>query len=172
MDGSVVLSDLLVPLGEPTIQRIKDHSKYVVRVAWSESGRWWASIGYDKLVCVYEQVEDVAGNDQDVEGEPLKVSYVRRFSKSLQSNPEAILFTPGDTHLVYTRRDDVCAQCCERGVSLTGLTSVVCWKCFLHYISLPTNSGGPSRSSTSPFETTPFNINENDDLHVSFSVSV
>lgn len=56
MDGSMTVlhfEDLTDPF--PLVQSFKDHSKYVVAVAWSHSATFLATASYDKFVHIYRK---------------------------------------------------------------------------------------------------------------------
>lgn len=119
MDGRVVQWDLLHDL---PVHEIRDHKRFVVRVAHSDDGRFMATAGYDKNIHIY--AADIR-HDKPV--------YTRLHTLVLPTNPEALLFvrgpaTPGDapgllerTWLLYTARD----------------------RATLHYVALPAAGGTP-----------------------------
>lgn len=126
MDGS---SHLLSTATHQSIWSVKDHTKYVVRIAVSDDGKWMASAGYDKHIILYRAIGD--GDE---------VTYQKIYSKHLKTNPEAIVFLPGSTHLVYTAREDN----------------------YLRYIKLEEDMSEPDE--------TRYNLNPNGDDWVSFSI--
>ena len=88
MDGRVVIWDLvrasLTQHSDLPVQTLKDHSRFVVRVAHSPCGSYLASAGYDKKVSVYRlHMEDNSA------------SYSLVHQVSLRANPEALVFVPG-----------------------------------------------------------------------------
>ncbi len=99
MDARVVVWDLLT---RKPIQVLKEHSKFVVKVAVSETGEYMASIGYDKKVVVYRRKHDtrfkIFSRQEDEDGEEEEVEdlkgerYEKVFEMETQTNPEAILF--------------------------------------------------------------------------------
>lgn len=114
MDARVVVWDLLT---RKPVQVLKDHSKFVVKVALSPTGEYLASIGYDKKVIVYrrtkrttfaashvalrsaqgeihEEEEENEKEEEDDDGvEDLKgPRYEKVHEIETQTNPEAILF--------------------------------------------------------------------------------
>ena len=118
----------------------------VVRLAWSDDGRWLCSAGYDRLLCVYEAIatESEPGeeaDDQDVYASIPELALTNRWKKTLPTNPEACVFLPDSSHLVYTRRDDN----------------------HLVYVRMPDDK-------QSDFESQAYNLNENLDSHISFCV--
>ncbi|GAA96991.1 uncharacterized protein L969DRAFT_235362 [Mixia osmundae IAM 14324] len=105
MDGTVTLTDLIA---RQTMQTMKNHSRYVVKTLFDDSGRWLASLGYDKQVVLYELEQVTLDEDEDTPSTHCSistVSYVKRWSKQLGKNVEAGLFV-GQTHFVFTCRDD------------------------------------------------------------------
>jgi hypothetical protein len=126
----------------------------VVRVAWSDDGLWFCSLSYDKSICIYEVIR----RDPEEEDDPIDTDdyarlptfeYRLRWRKTIPTNPEACTFVPGSTHLVYTRRDDN----------------------FLNYVELPKHSAVLDAGYTDQdFPVTRYNINENQDAHISFSM--
>lgn len=124
MNGHITLTRLS---DRQQLQVIEAHKKYVVRLCFSSDGALLASCSYDKTIAIYHQHD---GHWHLLQRHPV------------QSNPEAILFTPNDSHLIYTLRDD----------------------CHIHY--LPVQAAG---STTQP-KVLSFNFNERKDEHVSFSV--
>jgi COMPASS component SWD3 len=49
---------------ETLVAEFHEHTKYVVRVAWSPGGTRFASASYDKSVCVYAEAEDESSTDK------------------------------------------------------------------------------------------------------------
>ncbi|BEJ15184.1 hypothetical protein CspHIS471_0409510 [Cutaneotrichosporon sp. HIS471] len=117
MDGTLSLSDTVT---HSTLQTFSG-AKFVVRVAFSSDGRYLASASYDKSVSVYEAVgrahhertgdEDAdawlhaldPGDDADAAAEA-ELRYQLRHRVETESNPEAVLFHPASTWLMYTQR--------------------------------------------------------------------
>lgn len=156
MEGSLSLLDLVT---RDVKQRVQNHTKYIVRTVWSADGRWVATAGYDRQLQVYEVVEsektEVANTFLDGE-EPDELAIlpnmelVLRKTLYLKNNPEAMVFLPSTSHLVYSARDDN----------------------VLHYLKLPSpkTSTAATPSRTSDWAETGINLNENGDAWVSFSV--
>ncbi len=144
MDGAVVLYDLL-ELQNPTLQVLRHHTKFVVRVAFSDSGRYLASAGYDRKINIFRPTaassHDVlsppASQQADAEpDEPQRLAgrlqYELAHVIETPSNPEALLFLtqakPGGLErewLIYTIRGDS----------------------FLHYVALPSGASSAAASS-------------------------
>ncbi|XP_065828803.1 uncharacterized protein [Oscarella lobularis] len=53
MDRSVCLVDASPDGTEELLQKFTDHQKYVVRVCWAPSGKYFVSASYDKTVLIY-----------------------------------------------------------------------------------------------------------------------
>jgi WD40 repeat protein len=141
MDGTAILTDLL---SRQVIQAFKDHSKYVVRTAFSPDGRFLATCSYDKSINVYSTNSSFSTTEDHREDAPVevpKIQYKKDFSKKTSTNPETIVFHPSSSHLIYSCRDDN----------------------YLRYVDL---------NSDTDYKVTSFNLNENQDNHVSFSVWV
>lgn len=162
MDGKVILWDLLTR--EPHTV-LRDHTRFVVRCAWSSNGHFLATAAYDKTIHIYQrqqlsttgpgmEVDDEEEEEDDPlddELQPLLTSLKLVFTLPTRGNPEAIAFVshPDDAAtpwLVWSMRDD----------------------CFLHYLDLGRSiQGGPGAA---PVETK-YNTNENDtDEHISYSI--
>lgn len=88
-------------------------NKFVVRVAFSPDGQYMATASYDHSIVVYQSTSPLIQTDEDdvlddtddpsLAGSPsLRYSEVKRVK--VDSNPEAILFHPGSTSLLYTLR--------------------------------------------------------------------
>eukprot|EP00795_Rhopilema_esculentum_P013939 gene13939-4894_t len=58
MDGMVCLWDL--EASQIPLEHYKNHKKYVVRVKWSPSGRYFATASYDKSICIFRIKEEEA----------------------------------------------------------------------------------------------------------------
>ncbi|KAL8280816.1 hypothetical protein RQP46_006820 [Phenoliferia psychrophenolica] len=152
MEGSLHLLDLVTL---DVVQKEKDHNKFIVRTAWSDDGHWIASIGYDRTVNIYQVLETrptgdganalLDGEEPDELASTPKLSIVLRHTHECKSNPEAVIFLPSSSHLVFACRDDH----------------------ILHYLSLPSPTGP---SSPTDYTLTGYNLNENGDAWVSFSV--
>ncbi|KAI5475485.1 WD40 repeat containing protein [Pseudohyphozyma bogoriensis] len=143
MEGSLSLVDLVT---REVVQKVKDHSKYIVRSVWSADGS-------DRLLQVYQvhyaptEEPHVALDDEEPDelANPPKVSLILRHTVTAKSNPEAAAFLPSSSHLVYSARDDN----------------------VLRYLKLPSASGEDGKDD---WTTTGINLNENGDAWVSFSV--
>ncbi|CDU22153.1 uncharacterized protein SPSC_00783 [Sporisorium scitamineum] len=160
MDGKVVVWDLLT---RKPIQTLTEHSKFVVKVAVSETGEYVASIGYDKKVVIYRRIKhtsfaatraDVEGEQEEEEVQDLQAPrYEKAFEMETQTNPEAILFIrAGLAPEVDEQPTDLAVN------SSTGGELVIheakhkrTWLCFtvrndsfIHYIALPTSADSPS----------------------------
>ena len=123
----------------------------IVRVAWSDSGRWFTTLGYDKTLCIYEVIltpPSAISIDDDEYANTPSFTYLRRWRKVFPTNPEAGVFLPASTHLVFSRRDDN----------------------LLHYVRLPRNEQDSTDAEPNAFEVTSYNLNENLDSHISFCV--
>lgn len=103
MSGSVFIYDLKL---DQVINRRKEHSKYVVRLAVFDAGNghtWIASAGWDRKIFIYNIT---AGN----EATPAMQNPIAHIE--LATNPEDIVLTQdpdsGRTHLLVTRRDSTC----------------------------------------------------------------
>ena len=118
-------------------------SQYIVKVAWSPDGRHIATIGYDKLLHVYSVSLSGPSDSSDSPTISLTLSHTLH----PRTNPEAAIFLPSSSHLVWTARDDH----------------------LLHYLSLPSPSSN-SPTPTSSFEMTEYNLNPNKDSFTSFSI--
>lgn len=157
MDGTTVLTDILT---HTTLQTLPS-AKFVVRLAFSPTGRFLAVASYDKSVTLYEAVgnphhvrtgdEDADlwldalddTDDADAAAEP-ELRYELRHKVSTDGNPEALLFHPQSTWLMYTQRGSH----------------------QLHYLGLPS---GSSASWEWPTREKSFNPHPLD-THVSFAV--
>lgn len=129
----------------------------VVRVAWSDDGLWFATLSYDKTVCLYEVVpsqENEAANDDidtDEYAHTPTFTYHLRWQKTLPTNPEACIFTPDSKYLIFSRRDDN----------------------YLYSVQLPQYSTvQDSGYKEADIAVTLLNLNENEDAHISFSMYV
>ncbi|KAK4696783.1 hypothetical protein P7C70_g8317, partial [Phenoliferia sp. Uapishka_3] len=152
MEGSLQLLDLVT---REVVSKVKDHTKYIVRTAWSDDGNWIASIGYDHLIQIYlvHSTPSTSPPEALLDDEiPDELSSSPTFSIELRhthtckSNPEALVFLPGSGHLVFTARDDN----------------------IMHYMRMPSPDG--TVDTKTDFEVKGYNLNENGDAWVSFSV--
>lgn len=95
--------------------------KFVIRVAFSPSGRWMATASYDRSIVIYEAItghgvpapsavdgdDDLILDDTDdysLACEPA-LRYEERHRVKVESNPEAIVFHPKEEWLMYTLRE-------------------------------------------------------------------
>jgi WD40 repeat protein len=103
------LTDLIT---SETLQTFKS-GKFVVRVACSPDGKYMATASYDHTIVIYqsdgplvEEDEDAVLDDTDdvtlASRQTLQYKEVRRIK--VESNPEAIMFHPKSTSLLYTLR--------------------------------------------------------------------
>ncbi|GAA6062307.1 hypothetical protein JCM10212_006859 [Sporobolomyces blumeae] len=180
MDGSLSIVDLV---SRDEVVKVKDHNKYIVKVDWSPCGNYLATLGYDKLIHIYAvsitstTMNDEDDNDDDVaeverQGDDPTVTVEKAFAVHPRTNPEAAVFLPDSSALVFTCRDDH----------------------LIHYLSLPVVSAPvPSPSSPvdprrdrsrsqaepggqanqvrrQPWTLTEFNLNPNLDSFTSFSI--
>lgn len=106
---SAILTDLVT---SSTLQTFK-HSKFVVRVAFSPDGRHLATASYDRTIVIYAVTPPPATDNEampvDDEDDPDLAShpdlrYQPCHTINVDSNPEAILFHPQSTWLMYTLR--------------------------------------------------------------------
>lgn len=157
MDGKLCLWDLLK---RKVVCERKDHSRFIVKCAWSPDGQWLVTAGYDKKVVIYRRratesttrMDMDGGQDEeedDIEVADLATRLEPIYKLDTRSNPEAIHFVtnPSDqtTWLIYSLRDD----------------------CFVHYICIDDlqSTSGPAPRQQS------FNTNENPfDTHRSYSI--
>lgn len=117
MDGNTVLTDLIT---RTTLQTFTS-GKFVVRLAFSPEGHFLAVASYDKSVSVYEAItpahhvrigdEDAdawldaldPSDDPDAAADPgLRYKLAHRITT--EGNPEALLFHPRSSWLMYTQR--------------------------------------------------------------------
>lgn len=124
-----------------------------MRTLWSGDGRWIATLGYDKQIIIYEVVEKPVDlfnvlallddeSPDDLATSPT-ISIVQRKIIKTRTNPEAAVFLPKSDFLVYSARDDH----------------------ILHEVRLPGKVAGAEDWALSGF-----NMNENQDAWVSFSM--
>ncbi|GAA6047451.1 hypothetical protein JCM3770_001311 [Rhodotorula araucariae] len=152
MEGSLTVIDLV---SREVKARVKDHNKYIVRAAWSPDGRYIATLGYDKLVLIYAITLSAPSSDStaeipallDDEGpDPLAtcpdVSLVLENSITSKSNPEAAVWLPDSKWLVWSAREDH----------------------LLRYVRVP------GEGDAGAWKATEYNLNENGDAFVSFSI--
>lgn len=143
MEGSVILVDLVT---RQVVQKLKDHSKYVIRCCWSPDGKWVATCAYDKLVHIYAVVEGEAQQEEALlDGEEAdelslrpQLSLVKRHTELTRTNPEGCCFLPDSSALVYSAREDH----------------------IVHYIDIPS------------WKLSGYNLNPNGDAWCSFSMYV
>lgn len=107
MDGFAVITDLITG---KEMQRFQ-HGKFVVRCAFSHDARWMATASYDRTIVIYEEkVQDSEehvlmddGDDPELARDP-NIHYQPRHTITLRTNPEAIVFHPSGSHLIYSIR--------------------------------------------------------------------
>lgn len=125
MDGRVTFTDMLqsprTSSETRTVQTLADHQKFVVRVAFTPDGLFFASAGYDKQIHIYTLAEEVRDTPFDPNAFPVpqvgsnilsdtptddaeepetmaRVRYTKiRTIHTGTSNPETILFIPAQT---------------------------------------------------------------------------
>ncbi|WVR09573.1 hypothetical protein IAU60_006642 [Kwoniella sp. DSM 27419] len=158
MDGATTLTDLITAQSLQTFRS----QKSVVRVALSPDGRFMATASYDHHVVIYSATGQAVPPPPDEDDMPLdetddvklahdpKLRYEEVFRIKVDSNPEAILFHPQSTWLMYTLRSSH----------------------LLHYVRLPSSSSEPGSSSAEPaWQTRTKSFNPHPmDTHVSFSI--
>ncbi|SCV70046.1 BQ2448_1440 [Microbotryum intermedium] len=112
MQGSTHLIDLVT---RNVKQVLKDHTKYVVGTLFdSDEGKWAMTWARDNSIRLYEvdftEVETeqilLEGEESDEFARELDVGLVERHVIHTITHPEAAVFLPGATHLVYCARDD------------------------------------------------------------------
>ncbi|GAA6008029.1 hypothetical protein JCM11491_006583 [Sporobolomyces phaffii] len=138
MEGSLNVLDLVT---REKVVQLRDHNKYIVRVVWSRDGRFLATLGYDKLIHVYSTSITPATSDSD--SPTISLSLAHKLHP--RTNPEAAVFLPDSSHLVWTQRDDH----------------------LLHYLALP--SPADSRDENA-WRLSEYNMNPNQDSFTSFSI--
>jgi WD40 repeat protein len=104
-----ILTDLIT---SETIQTFKSN-KFVVRVAFSADGKYMATASYDHTIVIYESDSPLVEVDEDdvlddtddlsLASHP-SLHYQELNRIKVDSNPEAILFHPSSTSLLYTLR--------------------------------------------------------------------
>ncbi|SJX65349.1 uncharacterized protein SRS1_15620 [Sporisorium reilianum f. sp. reilianum] len=157
MDGKVVVWDLLT---RKPIQTLAEHSKFVVKVAVSETGEYMASIGYDKKVVVYRRIKKTTfvasrADEEEEEEEEEEVEdlqgprYEKAFEMETQTNPEAILFVRAglapDADEQVTESSSGTGELVihEAKQKRTWLCFTVRNDSFIHYLALPTSADTP-----------------------------
>jgi WD40 repeat protein len=146
MEGSLTMIDLVT---REVVAKVKDHNKYIVSLAWSPDGCFLTTLGYDKLVHVYDFSLSLSASPDtpalldDEVPDPLSliptVSLTLAHTFATRTNPEAAVWLPDSKTLVWTARED--------------------------YLGAP--DGGEKEWTTQSF-----NLNENGDAFVSFSMCV
>ncbi|SPC66336.1 uncharacterized protein UHOD_20024 [Ustilago sp. UG-2017b] len=156
MDARVVVWDVV---RRRVVQVLREHGSFVVKVAFSGSGEYLASIGYDKKVVVYRRTKRTAfaasqgeqeekEEQEEQEQEELQGErYVKVWEKETQTNPESILFiraspsppTDEDEQGIVQRggaeKGEVVVR--EAKQKRTWLCYTVRNDSFIHYLSLP-----------------------------------
>ncbi|GAA5854313.1 hypothetical protein JCM8547_001778 [Rhodosporidiobolus lusitaniae] len=155
MEGSLTVFDLVA---REVKAKVKNHNKYIVRAAWSPDGHYLATLGYDKLIHIYRFSLSTASSSSsdapalldDEAPDPLAhtpdVSLALVHTATTRTNPEAAVFLPDSDWLVWTARDDH----------------------LLHYLRVP--AAGEKETKGGAWEENTYNLNENGDAFVSFSV--
>lgn len=196
MDAKVVVWDVL---GSKVVQVLKEHSKFVVKVAFSETGEYLASTGYDKKIVVYRrtQLTTFAGTkegDEEEEVEELEGErFVKVWEKETQTNPESILFVRTASSPPDSAEEGVMQESgAEKGeLVVREAKQKRTWLCFtvrndsfIHYVALPTSAdndlseamanshiSSSDKPSFPDWQLASFNTNPNPlDLHVSYSL--
>ncbi|GAA5985475.1 hypothetical protein JCM11641_007080 [Rhodosporidiobolus odoratus] len=152
MEGSLTVLDLV---SRQVVVKVKDHTKYVVRATWSPDGRYIATLGYDKLIHLYrfslsspspaDEPALLDGEVPDSLASNPTVSLTLVRTDTARTNPEAAVFLPDSTWLVWAARDDH----------------------LLHYLQVPDEG---KEEDEAAWATEEHNLNENGDAFVSFSV--
>ncbi|GAA5943755.1 hypothetical protein JCM3775_000943 [Rhodotorula graminis] len=166
MEGSLLVVDLV---SREVKARVKDHTKYIVKVAISPDGRHVATLGYDKFLTVYRlsltspsssSSSSSASSDAPalLDGEapdPLAtcphVALEQVHRLATRSNPEAAVWLPDGSELVWSARED------HR----------------LHYLRMTGAAGGSGREGKGDergWTESYVNLNPNGDAFVSFSI--
>ncbi|PWN52719.1 WD40 repeat-like protein [Violaceomyces palustris] len=159
MDGKIIVWDLLK---RRPVQSLTHHSKFVVRLAFSPSGEYLASAGYDRKIYVYRRSKRYAtigdtrsegegeeeDEDEDIE-EPEDISPEFELVHEINTaaNPEAIIFvrapcSPPEREVASLEAG---RNVTEDGKVLlqppkedrTWLVYTIRNDCFLHYVALP-----------------------------------
>ncbi|WRT70093.1 uncharacterized protein IL334_007087 [Kwoniella shivajii] len=155
MDGTSVLTDII------TCQQLQSFksTKFVVRVAFSSDGTYMATASYDHSIVVYRAVASALPPPSDDDDIPLDESddpalacdptlrYQEVYRIKVESNPEAILFHPQSTWLLYTVRSSH----------------------LLYYVRLPSQNDDVDVGTEWEIKTKSFNPHPMD-THVSFAV--
>ncbi|GAA5924556.1 WD40 repeat domain-containing protein [Sporobolomyces koalae] len=145
MEGGLVILDLV---SRQQLVKLRDHSKYIPKVVWAPDGRHLVTLGYDKLINVYSVSYELAAAPADsVDSEESRIALTLVHSLHPRTNPEAAVFLPNSSHLVWTARDDH----------------------LLHYLAFP-SSNSTSTDSEQPWKMTDYNLNPNQDSFTSFSI--
>ncbi|KDE06089.1 hypothetical protein MVLG_03508 [Microbotryum lychnidis-dioicae p1A1 Lamole] len=149
MQGSTHLIDLVT---RKVKQVLRDHTKYVVGTLFdSDQGKWAMTWARDNSLRIYEfeykqgETEEIVleGEESDEFASEPEVRLIERHVVHTVTNPEAAVFLPGATHLVYTARDDH----------------------LLHEVVLP-----QTEDESNAWSTNGINLNENGDDWCSFSI--
>ncbi|GAA5833879.1 hypothetical protein JCM9279_001649 [Rhodotorula babjevae] len=170
MEGSLLVVDLV---SREVKARVKDHTKYIVKVAISPDGRHVATLGYDKLLTVHRlsltspsssstTTTTTASSSSApalLDGEPpdplatcpsVALTQVHRLVA--RSNPEAAVWLPDSAELVWSARDDH----------------------LLHYLRVPGSGSGAGEEEEGgrggEWTESSVNLNPNGDAFVSFSI--
>ncbi|KAK0549618.1 hypothetical protein OC845_003058 [Tilletia horrida] len=166
MDSTVLVWDLLAGGGRP-IQVMKDHSRFVVKAAYSQDGRFLATAGYDRKIIIYQREPfatvassrspaEAEGQDEeeedDPEPEPLEAPFKLAYTvDTLGGNPEALVFlqtaslplpdqgVPGTTPRTKPGQNDaiVTAEEVGFGRERTWLAFSCRGECHINYLAIP-----------------------------------
>lgn len=137
--------------------------QYIVKVAISPNGRHVATLGYDRVLTVYRLVlapsspSPTDGAPALLDGErpdPLatcpRVTLEQVHRLAARSNPEAAVWLPDSSELVWSAREDH----------------------LLHYLRVPAESGEGEGEEGGKWTESHVNLNPNGDAFVSFSMCV
>lgn len=134
--------------------------QYIVRATWSPEGRHVATAGYDKQLLIHRvslSSPSTSGAPALLDGEapdPLAtcpdVSLTQAHRIAMRTNPEAAVWLPDGSELVWTARDDH----------------------LMHYVRVPPEGDGPEGVKQLEWEESVQSLNPNGDAFVSFSMCV
>ncbi|PWN43411.1 WD40 repeat-like protein [Ceraceosorus guamensis] len=184
MDGRVIIWDLL---SRQSVQALRHHTKFVVRVAHSLCGRYLASASYDRTIRIYKrdftipQRQEVARvlDEDDSELVPFNPDYQLVHTIETRTNPEALLFVSASLSPTISPSSSAAEN---ESVAQTKTEAKRGWlaytareDCCLYFCALPiggnVSSQSEQRAATPDFEVVRFNTNANQhDFHVSYSL--
>lgn len=188
MDSKVVIWDLLY---RKPVQVLQDHSKFVVRCAFSPKGDYLATCSYDRTIKIYKRqgtnnknwLEHNEEEDITSDKPPLiDTRFVLVHTVTTQNNPESIVFVraaaaPSEEDPGVGK--DGTTEATEHHSSLrTWLAYTTRNDCALHYVALPVHAdeenqdelvakvdnmsvGSAQPASLAAWEERSFNTNEN-----------